>query len=292
MSSLNDRQFVARPYSLPKQGAQYQLKKAGMLLVERDVPVLAEYEKETIPDYLAAIDHSLVIESREDYKAALKREQSKLNELARKLKGEGRSLIVALQGRDGAGKGGTSKRIEEALGNDFKLFDSVPIGPPTEEERAHSWLWRFYRHDRMPGIGQVRVFDRCWAERVLVEKVMKFAHEKDIQKSYRQLRVFEWQLVEQGTIVIKIWLDVTKDQQKRRFARRRAHKPWKVSPFDLISRKHWDDYTPAANELFHRTGTEFAPWHLISSEDKRYARLAALKLINKILKKELSKKRK
>lgn len=253
---------------------------------------MSEWSAEEIPDYLAAVDHSLAIEDREAYKAALEREQSQLNDLARKLKGAGLSLIVALQGRDGAGKGGTSKRIEEALGNDFKLFDSVPIGPPTEEERAHPWLWRYYRHDRMPGIGQVRVFDRCWAERVLVEKVMKFTDEKDIRKSFRQLRVFEWQLVEQGTIVIKIWLDVTKEQQARRFARRRNHKPWKVSPFDLVSRKHWEDYTPAANELFHRTGTSYAPWHLISSEDKRYARLAALKLINKVLRAELRKKRK
>jgi len=280
---------VAKPYTLAKSGAQYTLLKAGVIKVERHFPNLIEpWAKQEIPDYLAAIDHSLAIAEESAYHRALKREQNKLNHLARQLKDAGKRLVVVLQGRDGAGKGGTTKRIEAALGHDHKIFASVPIGPPTEEEKEHDFLWRFHKHDRMPGYGQVRVFDRSWYERVLVEKVMEFTDKDILRASYGHIRTFEWMLVESGAILVKIWLDITKDEQLRRFKRRQERKPWKVSKHDYVARKHWEDYTPTANEMFYRTGTDFAPWYIVSSEDKYYARVTALKLINQALRKALA----
>lgn len=264
------------------------LKQQGVIKVARSFPNLIEpWSQDEIPDYLGSVDHSLAITSRVKYAEALAAEQAKLNMLVRQLKDSGKSLIVALQGRDGAGKGGATKRIAEAIGHDFKIFQSVPIGPPTQEETEHYFLHRFQKGERMPACGQVRVFDRCWAERVLVERVMELTPKKELRASYGQLRVFEWQLTQGGAVLVKIWLDITKAEQKRRLERRKRNKPWKVSPNDHVARKHWDEYTPAANELFYRTGSDFAPWYIIASEDKLYARVQVLKVINAALKKAL-----
>lgn len=262
--------------------------KHGVIKVARSFSNLIEpWVEEDIPDYLGNIDHSLAINSRVRYAQALAAEQAKLNTLVRQLKERGKSLVVALQGRDGAGKGGATKRIAEAVGHDFKIFQSVPIGPPTQEEQEHPFLHRFQKGDRMPAVGQVRVFDRCWAERVLVERVMNLTPKKDLRASYAQIRVFEWQMTQSGVVLVKIWLDITTGEQKRRLDRRKRNKPWKVSANDYVARKHWDAYTPAANELFFRTGTDFAPWHIISSEDKLFSRVQVLKVINAALKEAL-----
>jgi polyphosphate kinase 2 (PPK2 family) len=236
-----------------------------------------------IPDFIAEVDHTLSIDDKDAYEDALKVEERDFNELVRQLGAARKSLIVVLQGRDGAGKTGATTRLTEALGYDFKIFLSVPIGPPTQEELNHDYLWRFYKHERMPEYGQVRVFDRSWAERVLVERVMKLTDKDLIRASYAELRAFEWQLARQGHIIVKIWLDITKAEQKKRFKARHKDKPWKVSSSDGVAREHWDDYTPAANELFQRTGTDFAPWYLVPSEDKHYSRVAVLRIINQRL---------
>lgn len=259
--------------------SNYTVLENGVIRIARQFAnVLEPYEKDSIPDYLALVDHSLAIPDKKEYKRALRKLEEELNLLIRQLADKGKALIVALQGRDGAGKTGAVKRIEEALGNDFKLFLSVPVGPPNQEELQHSYLWRFFRHNYMPAVGQVRVFDRCWAERVLVERVMELTAKDKIRSSYAELRAFEWMLHSQGMVLVKIWLDIDKAEQKRRF-KEREKKPWKISASDSVARKHWDDYTPAANELFHRTGTDFAPWNIISSQDKRYSRITVLETI-------------
>ena len=241
-----------------------------------------------IPDYLARIDHSLAIADRDAYEKELKALEVEFNLLVRQLVDAEMSLIVVFQGRDGSGKTGATMRITEAVGFDFKLFQSVPIGPPSQEELDHGYLWRFGRYERMPAFGQVRVLDRSWAERVLVERVMKLTNKKAIRASYAEIRAHEWLLARQGAVVVKLWLDITKGEQKKRFKARRADKPWKVSDSDAIARAHWNDYTPAANELFHRTGTDFAPWFLISSEDKRYSRIVVLRVLNEQMRQALN----
>jgi len=234
-------------------------------------------------DYLGEVDHKLAIASKKDYKKKLSKREIELNKLVRKLEASGRALIVVFQGRDGAGKSGATARIVEALGFDMSVFQGVPIKKPTEEERAHPYLWRFFRNDRMPAKGQMRVFDRSWAERLLVERVKKLASPEDLDRSYTEIRTFEWLLEQQGCIVVKFWLDITKDEQWKRFEDRRKNKKWKFTPDDLEAREHWDDYTACANEMFLRTGTDYAPWYIISSEDKRYSRVTVLDVINREL---------
>jgi len=243
-----------------------------------------EYHQEKGFDFLGEVDHSLAIESKKDYKKKLSKREIELNKLVRKLEASGRALIVVFQGRDGAGKSGATARIVEALGFDMSVFQGVPIKKPTEEERAHPYLWRFFRNDRMPAKGQMRVFDRSWAERLLVERVKKLASPEDLDRSYTEIRTFEWLLEQQGCIVVKFWLDITKDEQWKRFEDRRKNKKWKFTPDDLEAREHWDEYTACANEMFLRTGTDYAPWFIISSEDKRYSRVTVLDVINRELK--------
>ena len=270
-------------------GRDVELLDNGIIIARRCFSTLNEpYTRvRAIPDYLSAVEHDLRIKKRHTYRKALCKEEADFNRLVRKLEECGRSLIIVFQGRDCAGKTGATHRIIKALDYDMKIFQSVPVGPPTEEERAHPYLWRFFKAERMPAFGQVRVFDRSWAERLLVEPVMKLTKPGDIRRSYAEIRTFEWLLTSQDAIVIKFWLDISKDEQAKRFKARAAAKPWKVSPSDKEARKHWDKYTDAANEMFFRTGTEFAPWHIVSSEDKWYSRVTVLQTINQVMKDEL-----
>ncbi len=253
----------------------------GAIKIARCLPSPTEpYAKARIPNYLKQVDHSLAIEKKKKYEKQLAEQTRELNELVRQLAEAKKSLIVVFQGRDGAGKSGATVRIIQALGYDMKIFQGVPIGPPSDEEKARPFLWRFTRSDRLPAFGQVRVFDRSWAERVLVEPVMNLTPPEDVQNSYADINTFEWQLERGGAVIVKFWLDITKDEQWQRFEDRKREKAWKVSPSDMVARKHWGEYTDAANEMFFRTGTEYAPWYIVSSEDKRYSRVTVLECIN------------
>jgi polyphosphate kinase 2 (PPK2 family) len=236
-------------------------------------------KRKHIPDFLGMVDHQLTFESKKDYERALKVEERRLNLLVRQLAEAKKFLAVVFQGRDGAGKSGAVVRISEALDHDSKLFRSVPIGPPTEDERAHPPQWRFFRDDRMPAYGQVRVYDRSWHEEVLVVPVMKIKPKAVWQKAYAQNRTMEWMFEQEGGIVVNLWFDITKAEQKRRFDARAEEKPWKLSPSDADARKKWKQYTKAANEMFFRGRS----WFIVSSEDKRYSRVHVLKIINEQL---------
>lgn len=262
----------------------------GVIRVAHTFSNLTEpWSKAKIPNYLATVDHSLAIDDKDAYERELKQLEAEFNLLVRELAAAKKSLIVVLQGRDGAGKTGATTRITEALGYDFKLFQSVPIGPPSSEELDHGYLWRFGKYERIPAFGQVRVMDRSWAERVLVERVMNLTAEEQLRDSYAELRTFEWLLARQGAVIVKVWLDISKKEQKARFKARHKDKPWKVSDSDDVARAHWSDYTPAANELFHRTGTDYAPWFIVSSEDKRYSRITVMRVVNAQLRQALGK---
>jgi polyphosphate kinase 2 (PPK2 family) len=266
----------------------YEVLPNGALQVARQCPnILAEYRKDGIPDYLAAVDHSLKITDKKEFKQHLRKQMKRLNKLAGQMKELGLFLVIALQGRDGAGKTGTVDCINEALYKDAKRFRSVPIGPPTQEELAHPYLWRMSKYDYMPEFGQGRAFDRSWQERVLVEKVMNLTPQQKIEDSYAEIRHFEWGIVRHGGILIKLWLDITYDTQGERFKDREKKKPGKKSSSDDVARAHWDEYTPAANELFHRTGTADIPQHIISSEDKDYCHITVLEIITHEMKKRI-----
>lgn len=267
----------------------YTVASNGVITIARDFPdILAPWSKEKVPDYLGLVNHDLKIKGRSNYERQLKQQETEFNLLVRQLKDAGKSAIILLQGRDGAGKTGATMRIAEALA-DFKILMIVPIGPPKDEELSYPYLWRFFKYDRMPQVGQVRVLDRSWMERLLVERAMKLTPKAEIRNSYAELRAFEWLLNQSGMLIVKCWLDITYDEQGKRFARRHEDRPWKVSTSDDVARQNWDYYTGAANEMFHRTGTLFSPWHIISSEDKRYSRVMVLSTVNQELRRRLSK---
>jgi polyphosphate kinase 2 (PPK2 family) len=272
-------------------GRDFSQSPSGIIVVNRCCPDLRWPYDSTlpIPDFLANVDHTVRIKKKK-YKKLMRKETAEINQLVREeLEKNKLNLIVVLQGRDGAGKTGARKIIEDALDYDAKLFQATCIGPPTEDERAHPFLWRFSTGERMPRFGQVRVFDRSWAERLLVEPVMGYAKPEEVQNSYAQIRTFEWLAIQQGAVLVKFWMDISSEEQERRFKARAKDKPWKLSESDQIAREHWDDYTRYANEMFVRTGTDFAPWHIISSEDKRYSRVHVLRTINEAIAARLGK---
>jgi len=276
----------------PVLGRDYTVLDNGAIKVGRVFPnLMAPWSKERIPDYLSLVDHSLAL-GKKKYEKRLDAAEQEFNRLVREtITPQKRTVIVVLQGRDGAGKTGARKVIENALDNDAKIFLAICIGPPSDEEKAHPYLWRFFKYDRMPEFGQVRVFDRSWFERILVEPIMGYCTAEEAHASYAQLRTFEWMLEEQRAIVVKFWMDITKDEQKSRFKARKEEKPWKLSDSDAIAREHWDDYTVFANEMFYRTGTDFAPWFILASEDKLFSRVVMLETINSVIRESCKKKR-
>jgi polyphosphate kinase 2 (PPK2 family) len=147
------------------------------------------------------------------------------------------------------------------------------------------------KYDNYPAKGQVRVYDRCWQERVLVERVRKLTPEQVLRDSYTELRHFEWGMTRHNTVLVKLWLDITNEEQGKRFEQRVAEKPEKKSEEDDIARKDWPLYTPAANELFHRTGTQENPQYILSSEDKKYCHIAMLEVVNHVMKKRIKARR-
>jgi len=225
---------------------------------------------------LSSVDYSHKL-TRGRYNRALERYQGTLNLLCRKKKFRNRSLIIVFEGVDAAGKGGTIRRVSGAL--DARQYQIIPIAAPTEEERAYPYLWRFWRH--LPRTGRVTIFDRSWYGRVLVERVDKLCSQPDWMRAYREINEFEQQLVDAGGVVVKFWLTVTKDEQLRRFRERQTQpfKNFKITPADWRNRSKWDDYQRAVCDMIERTSTANAPWFVIPSNDKNYARIDVLKTV-------------
>ena len=268
--------------------SDYELLDSGVIKVARCFPSLdSPWQKGArIPDYLSLVDHSFKMDKR-DYAKAISKEEERLNLLVRRMQEQRLSLVVALQGRDGAGKTGASKTIIEALDHDWRLFRIIPVGEPSDEEKNQPYMLRFFERDRMPEFGQVRVFDRSWAEDVLVVPVMKLASAAHVRNCYPEIRTMEWLLRRSRSVVVKIWLDMTKDEQLTRFKKSEAEKPWKYKQSDVVARKNWDKYTNWGNKLFYWTGSEHAPWHIVPAEDKLYSRVTCLQVISQALEAEL-----
>lgn len=220
-----------------------------------------------------------------DYEAELLTWQGKLATLTRKRAYRDISVIAVFEGSDAAGKGGAVRRVTAGL--DARQYQIIPIAAPTEEERAQPYLWRFWRH--VPRRGKLTVFDRSWYGRVLVERVEGFAAEADWMRAYTEINDFEEQLVRNRTVLVKLWLQVSKDEQLRRFQEREttSFKRFKITAEDWRNRDKWDDYERAVCDMVDRTSTEIAPWTLVEAEDKYYARIKVLRTLCEAIEKAM-----
>ena len=220
-----------------------------------------------------------------EYDRRLAQLQGKLSQLSRAAWEKKVSSVLVFEGWDAAGKGGTVRRLTAAM--DARLYRVVPIAAPTDEERAHQYLWRFWRH--IPRAGRVTIFDRSWYGRVLVERVEGFAREDEWKRAFQEINEFEDQLCDQGMMVTKFWVHISKDEQLRRFKERQKteFKQYKITDEDWRNRKQWDAYESAINEMVVRTSTRGAPWVIVAGNDKRSARIQVLETVCRRLEKAL-----
>lgn len=215
--------------------------------------------------------------SRDEYERRLERGQARLNELGQHLRKSERSVTLVFEGWDAAGKGGTIRRLIKAL--DARFYQVIPVAAPTDEERVHPYLWRFWR--RVPRSGRISIYDRSWYGRVLVERVEGFATPAEWMRAYKEINDFEEQLVEHGIILSKFWLHISAEEQLRRFREREAT-PWKrhkITEEDWRNREKWSLYEVAANEMIGRTSTACAPWTLVEAQSKHFARVKVLETL-------------
>jgi polyphosphate kinase 2 (PPK2 family) len=231
--------------------------------------------------YLDKLDLSKKLASKEEYERLLNEYQFKLLKLQRKILDRDVAVCIAYEGEDAAGKGGNIRRLTEKL--DPRGYEVHPIGPPTPAEKAHHWLRRFWV--RLPPRGRVAVFDRTWYGRVLVERVEKLATKKEWRHAYREINEFERTLVDDGMVLVKFWIHISKKEQLERFKKRAKDpwKNWKLTKDDWRNRKKWNDYIVALEDMFEKTDTSYAPWTIIEGNWKWWARVKALKtVVNKI----------
>jgi polyphosphate:AMP phosphotransferase len=211
------------------------------------------------------------------YELRLARAQGRLSELARAPEFRKHSLILVFEGSDAAGKGGSIRRVVAAL--DARQYQIVPIAAPSGEELALPYLWRFWRH--IPKNGRVAIFDRSWYGRVLVERVEGFCAEADWLRAYAEINDFEHELMADGAIIVKFWLQISKEEQLRRFKEREniAFKRFKITEEDWRNREKWAAYHTAVCDMVERTSTGLIPWTLVEADNKYFARVKVLETI-------------
>ena len=213
--------------------------------------------------------------SETDYESKRDKWLGRLNQAVRSAAERGRSIVWVFEGWDAAGKGGAIRRLTSAL--DARDFRVIPIAKPTDEEKAHHYLWRFWRH--IPRAGRVTIYDRSWYGRVLVERLEGFCRESAWKRAYAELNDFEAQLGAHGIIVLKFWLHLSKEEQLRRFRHREDtdYKQHKINAEDWRNRRKWAAYETAVGDMLALTDRPAAPWHLVPADNKRFARLEILK---------------
>jgi len=205
------------------------------------------------------------------YEKELSRLQIELIKLQEWVKEQGLKVVVIFEGRDAAGKGGTIKRITEAVNP--RICRVVALGTPTERERTQWYFQRYVAH--LPSAGEIVLFDRSWYNRAGVERVMGFCDDAEYQEFLRACPEFERMLIRSGIVLLKYWFSVSEEEQEKRFRQRlkAPTKRWKLSPMDLESRARWDDYSRAKDEMFAYTDTKQSPWYVVDADDKNAARL-------------------
>ena len=217
----------------------------------------------------------------EDYRKALKRCRKKLADLHNELYRKQVPVVIAYEGWDAAGKGGNIKRLASAL--DPRGCEVLPIASPTPDELHRQYLWRFWI--RLPKTGHIAIFDRSWYGRVMVERLEGFCTEDDWRRAYDEINRFERQLSDWGAIILKFWLQIDQDTQLKRFNDRQSNpdKRWKITEEDWRNREKYPQYKAAVEDMFRLTSTPYAPWRILESDDKHYARVKSLQIINDAL---------
>ena len=229
-------------------------------------------------------DLSLVL-TREEYVASLKTCQRRIREIEHEVYLKRLPVIIVYEGWDAAGKGGNIKRLVQGM--DPRGYEVISIGVPNDVEKAHHYLWRFWSN--IPKAGHIALFDRSWYGRVLVERIEGFCSEEEWKRAYREINEMEDHLVNFGTVLVKFWVQIDQEEQLRRFEERgnTPHKQWKITDEDWRNREKWDQYKAAVDEMLYRTSTSYAPWTIIESNSKWYARIKALTTVIKEVERQL-----
>ena len=222
------------------------------------------------------LDISLSLDKR-TYKKQLAFYSAKLAGLHQKAVQRKISVTLVFEGPDAAGKGGAIRRITNAL--DARFYKVYPFAAPTDIEKAHHYLWRFW--NCVPRAGRMTIFDRSWYGRVLVERIEQFAGDDEWRRAYSEINDFEDQLLENGVVLLKFWMHISKEEQLRRFKSREEtpHKSWKLCDEDWRNRERWDDYSLAAHEMIKQTSVKNSPWILVENQNKAYGRIKVLKTL-------------
>jgi polyphosphate kinase 2 (PPK2 family) len=233
---------------------------------------------------LDQLNLSLTLE-REEYRERQGINQKNLRDFEYQIYVHRIPVVIVYEGCDAAGKGGNIKRLTMNL--DPRGYEVVPIAAPNDEEKAHHYLWRFWK--KMPKAGHITIFDRSWYGRILVERVEGFCSESDWKRAYREINEMEQHLTNFGAVVLKFWLHIDQDEQLKRFNERKkiVHKRWKITDEDWRNREKWDQYKVAIEEMLFRTSTPFAPWTIVESNCKLYSRIKVQDTVINALKKQL-----
>ena len=235
---------------------------------------------------LAALDLERRLADEASYQRKLRKLQIAMLELEQIYRVERRRAVIALEGWDASGKSGAIQRLIEKC--DPRWVDVWSIGRPTPDEQGRHYLWRFWQ--RLPAPGEIAIFDRTWYGRVLVERVEGLARPKEWRRAYDEINAFEKMLVDDGIRLVKLFLHISDGEQLRRFRERvtTPTKRWKMSAEDIRNRAHRREYLAAIDDMFARTSTAAAPWHLVPAEYKWFARVTVAKAAVKVLGKGLT----
>ena len=225
--------------------------------------------------------------TKEEYKEKLEKLQNRIQELHGELYQKRIPVILGFEGWDAGGKGGAIKRLTEKM--DPRGYQVNPTASPNDIERAHHYLWRFWNN--VPKKGHIAIFDRTWYGRVMVERLEGFCSENDWKRAYNEINEFEKELSDWGAVIIKFWVHIDKGTQLARFTDRQNNpeKQWKITDEDWRNREKWDAYETAVDEMLQKTSTVYAPWHILESVDKKYARIKALRIVIEEIEKTLDR---
>src|SRR5260221_2527 len=233
---------------------------------------------------LDRVDLSLSLTA-EEYADPLKKGKTKLRELEHQIYRRRIPVVIAYEGCDAAGRGANIGRLTQSL--DPRGYEVVPVAAPNDIEKAHHYLWRFWA--QLPKAGHIAIFDRTWYGRVLVERVEGFCAETQWRRAYREINAMEQQLVHFGTVLLKFWLHIDPDEQLRRVRQRQeiAHKQWKITDQDWRNPEKLDQYRDAVEEMLYRTSTPYAPWTIVETNCKWYARVKVLETVCEAIRQRL-----